>query len=74
MKFPNGVGWYTKGVATVKVYFPENKVACRYCKFMVNDPGCSRTKCFLTEEILVDPKDWTGNKCPLERVFESEEK
>lgn len=68
----NGILKYTKGVAVVPVFFPENKVSCQYCPFCKYEDRYYRYSCRLTTEWLLDFKLGVGEQCPL--IFEEEEK
>lgn len=66
------VMWYSRGTAVVGVYFPEDKVCCRYCRFLRSDAGGARYKCGLTDEILVKI-EWRGQECPVNDIVEEKE-
>jgi len=68
----NGILWYTKATATVKFFFPENRVECRYCRYMRADANGARYKCGLTDEIL-GRIDQLGATCPIEELEEEKE-
>lgn len=61
----NQVLWYSKGHATVKVSFPEDKIVCQWCPFCRNEDSLRRWKCLLTGEYLVYPFHCVGNECPV---------
>lgn len=63
-QFERGVKYYTPGVATVHVSFPEDTVCCRYCEFLRADANGARHKCVLTDEILLR-LDGVGGMCPV---------
>lgn len=63
--FDKGVRFYTHGVATVEVTFPEESVMCRYCRFLRADANGARHKCVLTDEILLK-LDAIGLACPVQ--------
>lgn len=71
MRKKEGVGWYTRGVATVPVSFPEDYVACQWCPYVRNEDSLKRHRCLLTGEYLPFPFTSRGNECPVE--FEKEE-
>lgn len=63
----SGVSYYTKATAKVPVYFPENHVACQYCRlFCRYEDAFQRYSCRLTDEWLLDVKHGVGENCPLE--------
>lgn len=71
MAFEKGVSYYTKGVASVEVVFPENAVCCQYCSFCYAEESLKRHKCRLTGEIITNPYSlYRGAKCPV--VFKEE--
>ena len=72
MSGEHGVSWYTRATATVEWYFPENKVECKYCRYMRADANGARYKCVLTDEILAR-LDRTGATCPIEELIEQKE-
>lgn len=62
----NGVAWYTKKIAHIPVYFPEDKVCCAQCVlFCRYEEAYRRYSCRLTYEPLLHPFDEVGHKCPL---------
>lgn len=58
--------YYTAGVATVVVNFPEDRVVCQWCPYCRNEDSLRRWKCLLTGEYLVYPFQGRGNECPVE--------
>ena len=58
--------YYTTGVATVVVNFPEDRVVCQWCPYCRNEDSLRRWKCLLTGEYLVYPFQGRGNECPVE--------
>ena len=58
--------YYTTGVATVVVNFPEDRVVCQWCPYCRNEDSLKRWKCLLTDEYLVYPFQGRGNECPVE--------
>lgn len=58
-----GVSYYTKGTITDEVSFPENKVACEWCKYLKTER--IRCLCLITHEILVYPTKTVGALCPI---------
>lgn len=71
MKKGEGVSFYTKGSATLPVFFPEDKTVCQWCPYVRTEDSLKRHKCLLTGEYLVYPFTSRGNECPV--VFEEEE-
>ena len=63
--------YYTTGVATVAVNFPEDRTVCQWCPYCRNEDSLRRWKCLLTGEYLVYPFQERGNECPI--VFPEEE-
>lgn len=61
----NCVLYYTSGIATVEVHFPENKTVCQWCNFVRNEDSLKRHKCMLTGEYLPYPFTSRGNQCPI---------
>lgn len=61
----NGVSFYTKGIASVTVNFPEGNVVCQWCPFCRNEDSLKRWKCLLTGEYLLYPFVSVGNQCPI---------
>ena len=70
-EFPNGVKWYTGGVAYVPVFFPENRVICQYCPFCRSEKELERYWCRLTNEMIYNPYNSIGGSCPI--VFDNQE-
>lgn len=68
--FENGVSFYTKGVASVVINFPEDEVRCQYCPFCRAENELKRFWCRLTNEMLINPFSGTGNNCPI--IFKGE--
>ncbi len=66
-----GVGWYTRGYATVPVFFPEDKTVCQWCPYVRNEDSLKRHRCLLTGEYLPYPFTSRGNECPV--IFEQKE-
>ena len=54
-EFPNGISYYTDGVVSLVVHFPENKVKCHYCRFCRSEPELKRFWCRLTNDMIYDP-------------------
>ena len=69
-RFERGVSYYTTGVINLPVHFPEDAVACRYCRYSHMD-NMERMWCRLTGALLYS-KDAIPEDCPIE--FEKEEK
>ena len=66
----NGVSYYTTGVASIAVHFPENLVKCQYCPYLKHEEWAKRYECRITQERILWPFDGVGNDCLLE--FEEE--
>ncbi len=60
MSLPNKILWYTE--ATVKLYFPEDRVCCQYCELLET---YARNQCRRTGEYIADTRG-RGYWCPLE--------
>lgn len=60
MGVKNGVAWYTE--ATVKIYFPTDRVCCRFCPLLET---YARNQCRRTGEYIADT-DTIGYNCPLQ--------
>lgn len=60
-----GITYYTAAEANIKVFFPEDKTVCQYCRYVRNEDSLKRWKCLLTDEYLVYPFNGVGNNCPL---------
>lgn len=54
-EFSNGVAFFTEGVASVPVYFPEKRVCCRYCPFCRAESDLNRFWCRLTNNMVYNP-------------------
>lgn len=65
------VTYYTTGVATVVVNFPEDRTMCQWCPYVRPDDSLKRHRCVLTGELLVYPFATRGNECPI--VFETKQ-
>lgn len=72
MATKNSVLYYTTGIITLPIQFPENKVVCQYCEFCYSEDSLKRHRCRLTREMLLYPTTSRGNQCPIN--FESEVK
>lgn len=70
-KFDGGVRYYTPGIATLTLFFPESDMCCQNCRLLCNDYGLKRARCAYTGEIIADPEYMLGKDCPIE--FEKEE-
>ena len=62
----NQVTYYTHGLATVSVIFPEDRTVCQWCPYVKNEDSLKRHKCSLTGEYLPYPFTARGNQCPVE--------
>ena len=63
--FEDGVTYYTRGRAEFNVFFPEDKVVCKWCRFCRHDNGEERHVCRLTNEILYEVNKTRGRECPI---------
>lgn len=62
----NGVDWYTSGVASVEIHFPEDKVCCANCvPFCRFEEAFKRYSCRATGEQLLYPFVTIGAMCPI---------
>lgn len=57
--------FYTTGVAEVRVNFPEDDVKCQFCPFCRTEESLKRWWCRLTNELIYNPYDSIGDKCPI---------
>ena len=46
--YKNSVSYYTTGIASIKVHFPEDQVKCQWCEFLKNEQYANRNSCRLT--------------------------
>lgn len=70
-EFPNGVSYFTEGMASVPVYFPEDRVCCRYCPFCRAESDLNRFWCRLTNDMIYNPFiPELPESCPLELTGE----
>lgn len=60
MAVKSGISYYTK--ALVEIYFPEDKICCKYCPLYET---YARGQCRRTGEYIVDDRT-IGYMCPLE--------
>lgn len=63
-RFDKGISYYTVGTATIAVPFPEDEVACRWCKFLRPDTDCGRFFCRLTDDVVYGIAK-IADTCPL---------
>lgn len=63
-RFDRGVSSYTMANLDLNVFFPEDEVKCKWCRFIQHYDGLDRDKCGLTNEILFS-REIIGNQCPL---------
>jgi hypothetical protein len=64
----NGVSYYTVGVASLDVYFPEDHTTCNWCPYVQAQESLKRHKCLLTGEYLLYPFTGRGNNCPVRMI------
>lgn len=70
-EFPRGVTYFTEGVLSLKVYFPENKVKCHYCPFCRSEGDLKRFWCRLTNDMIYVPfAPELPEFCPIELTGE----
>lgn len=68
----DGTPYYTSGVATVDVHFPEDRVCCANCvPFCRYEEAFKRYSCRATGEQILFPFQQRGAQCPI--VFNKEE-
>ena len=63
-RFDKGITSYTVANLDMNIYFPEDEVRCRWCRFIQHYDNLDRDKCSLTNEILFS-REFVGNNCPL---------
>lgn len=66
-----GVSYYTKGVASVDVFFPNGEVRCQHCRFCRSESELKRWWCRLVEREVYNPFFGIEGFCPL--VFDEGE-
>lgn len=71
--FENGVAGYISGVAHIQVNFPVDEkgraeICCRHCPFL----SSNERMCQLNKAPVAFPNKFVGDKCPLEKIEESE--
>lgn len=74
MAFESGVSWYTTGVASVPISFPEGEIRCQYCRFLRYNKDFRHYRCGLglEEDYIMDPFSYDrGPNCPI--IFEKTE-
>jgi hypothetical protein len=70
-EFSNGVSFFTEGLASVPVYFPENRVACHYCPFCRAESDLNRFWYRLTNNMIYNPNvPELPEFCPIELMGE----
>jgi ribosomal protein S27E len=72
MAFEHGVSFYTKGIVTFEIFFPETCTDCGHCNYCYkpSSDDMKRCKCSLTQEYIYQPMIGRGRLCPI--VFENE--
>lgn len=62
----NGVSWYSEGIASFPVYFPEGEENCRHCSFCYYAEPFRVFRCRLTDA-YIDPPDIDRRSvlCPI---------
>ena len=69
-RFDKGILYYTKGTAHIDIYFPEDEVKCKYCRYLRYGEGVGH-RCRLTDDIIYSVET-INDGCPI--VFEGEVK
>lgn len=64
-KFDGGIKYYTSGIASIKVNFPEDEVCCKYCEYCYAESGLNRCKCRILHEIIYSPNYGRLENCPI---------
>lgn len=68
-----GVERYTTGKATVAVFFPDDDVICKNCRYCIHVKGLDRFWCQLVDRQVYFPADCIQDYCPLEFEKEGDE-
>jgi len=68
--FEKGVRFYTTGIASVAISFPEGDERCLWCRYCRKDE-MGRHWCRLTNEMIYNPAAGRGDICPI--VFTEED-
>ena len=63
-RFDRGVSSYTVASLDMNVFFPEDEIKCKWCRFVQHYDSLDRDKCGLTNEILFS-REIIGQQCPL---------
>ena len=63
-RFDHGVESYTIANLDLNIFFPEDQVKCKWCRFIQHNDSLDRDRCGLTNEILFS-REIIGNQCPL---------
>lgn len=61
-----GVDHYTKGVAVVPVFFPNDDVICQNCRYCIHTKGLDRFWCQLEDRQVYFPSECIQDFCPLQ--------
>ena len=65
LMFESGVKFYTWKTATINIVFPENQIACHWCRYCRKDE-IGRFRCRLTDNILYHaPLTGIDLNCPI---------
>ena len=64
-KFENGVKYYTEGIASVTVHFPQDEVSCNWCPFCRAEGDLKRFWCRLTNTMIYNPYSGIMDDCPI---------
>lgn len=70
-EFKGGVTYFTKGILSIPVFFPEDKVKCCYCPFCRSEGDLKRFWCRAANEMIYNPF-YAGlpEFCPIETTGE----
>lgn len=69
--FKNGIAYFTEGIASVPVHFPEDRVSCHYCQFCRTESDLNRFWCRLTNNMIYNPNvQELPEFCPVELTGE----
>ncbi|MDE6124037.1 MAG: hypothetical protein K2G22_02265 [Eubacterium sp.] len=73
-EFPNGVSYYSKGIAEVEIYFPEGREVCQYCPFCYSEDALERYRCRITPTYRIIPNPFAERAgfCPIVKIERKE--
>ena len=70
-EFPRGVSYFTEGVISLEIHFPESSVKCQHCPFCRSESDLNRFWCRLTSEMIYNPfAPELPEFCPVELTGE----